>query len=99
MSEAHYTYILASKKRGALFVGVTDDLVSRVLDHKCNLVDGITAHYSIHRLVYYECHQNVELARSRENSIRELHRIFKLDLIECENPDCQSDAFRPFGWK
>jgi putative endonuclease len=87
MNNRHYTYILASKRNGALYVGVATDLVERVLDHKCNMVAGITSQYAIHQLVYFECHQDAESALQHEQSIRQMHRIWKLDLIEQNNPD------------
>ena len=87
MSARHCTYILASKRNGALFVGVTDDLANRVLDHKCNLVAGITSQYAINQLVYFEWQQDQNSAKQREQEILQLHRIWKLDLIERHNPD------------
>ena len=86
MSKPHFTYVLASKRRGALFVGVTDDLVNRVLDHKCNLVCGITSQYAIHLLVYYERHPDRGTALQGERHFREMHRLWKLELIERCNP-------------
>jgi len=85
MSERHCTYILASKRNGAIFVGVTSDLVSCVLDHKCNLVSGITSQYAIHRLVHFEWYDDAASAFRREQAIRQMHRIWKLDLIEQHN--------------
>jgi putative endonuclease len=58
-----------------------------VLDHKCNLVAGITSLYAIHQLVYFEQHEQIELALQRESSIKQMQRIWKLDLIEEHNPD------------
>ena len=87
MNETHYTYILASKRHGALYVGTTDDLESCVLDHKCNLVEGLTSLYAIHLLVYYETHASTGDALLRAKAIRELHRMWKLDLVEQHNPD------------
>jgi putative endonuclease len=107
MSRRHCTYILASKRNGALYVGVTDDLVDRVLDHKCNLVAGITSQYAINQLVYFEWHPNLAAALEREQAIREMHRIWKLELIERQNPgwrdlyadistaSCDSEACAP----
>ncbi|MCG6890962.1 MAG: GIY-YIG nuclease family protein [Gammaproteobacteria bacterium] len=86
MSTRHCTYILASKRNGALYVGVTADLVNCVLDHKCNLVGGMTRQYAINQLVYFEWLQDAAAARRREQEIRQLHRIWKLDLIEQQNP-------------
>ena len=87
MNKCFFTYILASKRNGALFVGVTDDLVERVLDHKCNMVPGITSQYAIHQLVYYEQHPSEQAALRREQDIRRMHRIWKRELIEIRNPD------------
>jgi len=87
MNRRHCTYILASKRNGALYVGVTDDLVERVLDHKCNLIAGITSQYAIHQLVYFEWHHDLQAAQQREQVIRQMHRIWKLALVEGENPN------------
>jgi putative endonuclease len=86
MKKSHYTYILASKRNGALYIGMTTDLAGCVLDHKCNLVAGITSQYAIHRLVFFECHRDVTSASQRESAIKQMHRIWKLDLIEQNNP-------------
>ena len=86
MNDSYYTYILASKRNGALYAGMTTDLVGCVLDHKCNLVAGVTSLYAIHQLVYYEYHMDAESASIKENWIKRLHRIWKLDLIEQCNP-------------
>jgi putative endonuclease len=86
MSRRHCTYILASKRYGALYVGVTDDLVDRVLDHKCNMVTGITSQYAINQLVYFEWHPDHASALEREQVIRHMHRLWKLELIERLNP-------------
>jgi len=87
MSARHCTYILASKRNGALYVGITSDLPNCVLDHKCNLVSGITSQYAINQLVYFEWQQDMDAACRREQDIRQMHRIWKLDLIEQKNPD------------
>jgi len=86
MKKSYYTYILASKRNGALYVGMTTDLAGCVLDHKCNLVAGITSQYAIHRLVYFERHEDAASASQRENAIKQIHRLWKLDLIEQHNP-------------
>ena len=80
-------YILASKRYGALYIDLTDDLPNSVLDHKCNLVPGITRHYAINQLVYFEDCFDRDAAIQRVNSINKLHRIWKLDLIDQFNPE------------
>jgi len=86
MNNTYCTFILASKRNGALYIGMTDDLSGCVLDHKCNLVSGITSQYAIHQLVHYEHHEDLASASQRETSIKQMHRIWKLDLIEQHNP-------------
>jgi putative endonuclease len=87
MDKTYYTYILASKRNGALYIGVTANLANCVYEHKCNLISGITSQYAIHHLVYFEYHQNAGAASLREIAIKEMHRIWKLDLIEQHNPE------------
>ena len=87
MTTRHYTYILASKRRGAIYIGTTDNLIETVLDHKCNMVPGITSQYAIHQLVHFETHRDDTSALKREQEIRQMHRIWKLDLIEQQNPE------------
>ena len=80
------TYILASKKRGTLYTGVTSDLAQRVWQHKNDLVEGFTQKYGVHNLVWYETHDNMESAITREKRIKEWRRDWKIELIEKENP-------------
>ncbi len=78
-------YILASKPRGTLYVGVTSDLVKRVWQHKNDFTDGFTKKYQIHSLVWYESHNSMESAIGREKAIKEWKRQWKLELIEATN--------------
>ena len=78
-------YILASKKNGTLYVGVTSDLIKRVWQHKSNLVEGFTKKYVVHDLVYYEVHNTMESAISREKNIKAWKRAWKIELIEKNN--------------
>ena len=96
MSARHCTYILASKRNGALYVGITSDLANCVLDHKCNLVSGITSQYAINQLVYFEWQEDMDSAQQLEHKIRQMHRIWKLDLIEQKNPDWR-DLYTDFA--
>jgi len=82
-------YILASQKNGTLYIGVTSDLAKRTWEHKNNLVDGFTKRYSIHHLVWYELHEDMNSAIEREKSLKEWKRAWKLKLIEGFNPDWQ----------
>ena len=80
-------YLLASKRNGTLYAGVTSDLIKRVWEHKNDLVEGFTKRYGVHRLVWYEIHNSMESAIKREKSIKGWKRAWKLELIESGNPD------------
>jgi len=80
-------YLLASKRNGTLYVGVTSDLVKRVWEHKDDLVEGFTSKYSVHLLVYYEMHEDMLGAITREKQIKKWNRSWKLKLIERDNPE------------
>lgn len=80
-------YILASQRNGTLYTGVTSNLVQRVWQHKHNQVEGFTRKYSVHRLVYYELHDDMLEAIRREKQIKKWRRELKLNLIEKENPE------------
>ena len=82
-----FVYILASKKNGTLYAGVTSDLVKRVWQHKNNLVAGFTKDHAVHDLVWYEIHETMESAITREKNIKAWKRLWKLSLIEETNPD------------
>ncbi len=79
-------YILASGKNGTLYIGVTSDLIKRVWEHKNDVVEGFTKKYQVHYLVRYEVHDNMESAISREKAIKEWKRLWKLRIIEKDNP-------------
>jgi putative endonuclease len=87
MSKIYAVYILASKKNGTLYVGITSDLPKRIWQHKNNLVDGFTKRYQIHSLVYYEVCENVLSAIAREKEIKHWKRSWKMQLIESANPN------------
>jgi putative endonuclease len=80
-------YILASRRNGTLYVGVTSDLVKRVWQHKHDLVAGFTSRYHVHLLVWYEVHSSMGSAIRREKAIKKWKRCWKIELIEQENPE------------
>jgi len=82
-------YILASKRNGTLYIGVTSDLVKRAGEHKNNSVAGFTKRYNVHQLVWYELHESMESAILREKRLKDWKRSWKLNLIERTNPDWQ----------
>ncbi len=80
-------YLMASRRNGTLYCGVTSDLVKRVWEHKNGLVPGFTKRYNVHTLVWYELHEAMESAIAREKSIKAWKRKWKLVLIEEHNPE------------
>jgi len=85
--KTYYLYILASKRNGTLYIGLTNNLVKRVYEHKENLVPGFTEKYNVHHLVYYEQFTDIHSAIAREKQIKRWKRQWKLNLIEKMNPD------------
>jgi putative endonuclease len=82
----YYIYILASKKNGTLYIGVTRDLIKRTYEHKNDFVDGFTKKYKVHNLVYYEEYNAIEEAILREKQLKKWERQWKINLIQKSNP-------------
>jgi putative endonuclease len=87
MPKLPVVYILASKRNGTLYIGVTNDLQRRAWDHKNDLLEGFTKRYGVHRLVYYELHGDMVSAISREKQMKKWNRAWKLEAIERQNPE------------
>jgi putative endonuclease len=87
MDRSFFVYILASKRNGTLYVGVTNNLARRMLEHKGKLVPGFTRQYGVDLLVYFEVFESVLEARAREHSMKRWRRAWKIKLIEEFNPD------------
>ncbi|MFZ2038472.1 MAG: GIY-YIG nuclease family protein [Minisyncoccia bacterium] len=83
----YYVYILASKRNGTLYIGVTNDLKRRVFEHQNSLVDGFTKQYNVKTLVYFESTENIDAAITREKQLKKWDRSWKLRLIESTNPN------------
>lgn len=81
-----YVYILASKKNGVLYIGVTSDLSQRVYGHKTNVSKGFTQKYFVKKLVYVEEYSSMLEAIEREKQLKRWHRDWKINLIEEQNP-------------
>ncbi|MBU0540078.1 GIY-YIG nuclease family protein [Patescibacteria group bacterium] len=84
-----FVYILANAKNGTLYIGVTNDLIRRVYEHRNNSIEGFTKKYSIHTLVYFETTEDIHSALRREKNLKAWKREWKIRLIEESNP----------GWK
>ena len=87
MNRQPAVYILASRRNGSLYVGVTAHLVKRIWEHRNNMTEGFTKRYEIHRLVWYEIHETMESAIRREKRVKDWKRAWKLELIEKFNPE------------
>jgi len=85
--KSYYVYIMASKRDGVLYIGVTSNLITRVYEHKNDLVDGFTKRYKVHKLVYFEQTDNVLSAISKEKQLKKWNRKWKVMLIEKSNPE------------
>jgi putative endonuclease len=83
---SYFVYILASGKDGTLYIGITNDLIRRVNEHKQGKIEGFTKRYKINRLVYFEETNNVKAAIEREKRIKGWKRVWKIELIESTNP-------------
>jgi putative endonuclease len=89
MEKQPCVYILASRPNGTLYIGVTSNLIGRIYQHRQNLVPGFTQRYSVHHLVWYEVHDQMESAILREKQLKNWSRVAKKRLIELGNPQWQ----------
>jgi len=87
MSKQYYVYILASKRNGTLYIGMTSNLIKRVWQHKNKFIPGFTEKYNVIELVYYEIHEDPINAIIREKQIKKWNRAWKISLIESDNPE------------
>ena len=79
-------YILASKRNGTLYIGVTSNLPKRIWEHREDIVEGFTKKYAVHKLVYYELFEDMQNAITREKRLKKWRRAWKIRLIEEKNP-------------
>jgi putative endonuclease len=87
MKKQYYVYILASKKYGVLYIGMTDNLIRRIYEHKSDSVEGFTNNYHVHILVYFEMFTDPLSAITREKQLKKWKRAWKIRSIEENNPD------------
>jgi putative endonuclease len=87
IERSYWVYILASRLGGTLYIGVTNNLVRRIYEHRTGFVDGFTKRYAIHRLVYFEQYSAIEAAILREKHLKKWNRAWKVRLIEELNPN------------
>ena len=73
----YYVYILASKRNGTLYIGITNNVLKRVYEHKNNLIEGFTQKYGVHNLVYYECYNDIYDAIAREKRIKKMEKTME----------------------
>jgi putative endonuclease len=82
----YFVYILASRPKGTIYIGVTNDLVRRIAEHRANAVPGFTQKYGVKTLVYFESTESTESAITREKQMKKWRRAWKIELIERSNP-------------
>ena len=86
MDKEPYVYILASKPKGTIYIGVTSNLLGRLYQHRTGAIRGFTSRYDVFRLVHYEMFGDMDAAISREKQLKRWHRPWKVNLIEAGNP-------------
>jgi putative endonuclease len=87
MNKRFFVYLLTNRPRGVLYVGVTNDLIRRLAEHKAKLVPGFTRAYGVVMLVYYEEYASILQARAREATLKRWRRAWKIELIDKFNPN------------
>ncbi|TCV94610.1 putative endonuclease [Luteibacter rhizovicinus] len=87
MERQPFVYVLASHRRGNLYVGVTSDLIKRIWQRKNDVVPGFSSRHGIHTLVWFERHETMESAILREKNLKGWRRVWKIELVEGENPE------------
>lgn len=92
----YYVYILASKRNGTLYIGVTNDIVRRVYEHKEGLIEGFTKKYNIKMLVHVEETDDISVAITREKNLKKWKRSWKIQLIEKDNPQWEDLYYNLF---
>ena len=97
MNKQSFVYIMASKRNGTLYIGVTNDLMKRAYEHREGLIDGFSKRYGCKQLVWYEVHDRVDEAIHREKQMKEWRRAWKLRAIKAANPNW-NDLFQSLIW-
>ncbi len=92
LTKDYYVYIMANKKNGTIYTGVTNGLKKRIWQHKEKIFEGFTKKYDVDKLVYYELFNDIELAIKREKQLKKWKRNWKIALIEKDNP-CWKDLY------
>ena len=98
MDKGGFVYILASRRQGTLYTGVTNDLMRRISEHRLDLIPGFTSRYSVKLLVWHEAHGDIESAIRREKQIKEWRRAWKIEMIEARNPHWLDLAVSELGF-
>ena len=102
LPRSYWVYILASRPRGVLYTGMTSDLFGRTWEHRSRVLSGFTSRYWVQRLVYFEEHDDPEVAARRERAIKRWKRDWKIELIERDNPtwrDLYAEAVAMVGYE
>ena len=92
--KSYFVYIACSQKNGTLYIGITDDLIRRIYEHKNKLIDGFTKKYDVDKLIYYEEFTDVDFAIESEKKLKKLSRERKLKIITDNNSDWEDLYFK-----
>ena len=87
MFKQYFVYILTNKKNGTFYIGITNNLLRRVYEHKAGIIEGFSTKYHLNKLVYFEVYEDVKNAILREKKLKRWHRMWKIELIEKINPE------------
>ncbi len=87
MSKKGYVYILSNNTNNVLYIGVTNDLIRRIYEHKEKIIAGFTQKYNVNKLIYFEIYEDIEQAIIREKQLKNWHRAWKIKLIKEHNPE------------
>jgi putative endonuclease len=96
MSNTYYIYIMASQRNGTIYIGMTNNLQRRVIEHRNGTASDFTRKYNVNKLVYFDYTENVNDAIAREAQLKNWHRKWKLNLIEKDNPNWEDLSIKIF---
>jgi len=91
---AYFVYILASRKHGTIYIGRTNNLARRLFEHQSGEIEGFTKKYGVHRLVWFEVFDELDVCKQREHNLKKWRREWKVQLIEEDNPEWDDLEYR-----
>lgn len=86
MQASFWVYIITNRNNTTIYIGITNDLIRRIYEHRTELIDGFSKKYKLHKLIYFEEYPNAKAAIAREKQLKNWHRQWKVNLIKSSNP-------------